>query len=537
MNPDGILGYQGAVGAPLAVYRTALVGLAGAGLLPHGFTPSASDLGIAGYAMVELDTLRSVEALEAYDSDLRARAVELDKEFVGLPMSDEAKAEFDAIADALVKIEERKGELNARAEFIRTISGKPENTVTGAYSAPNVIKNPGDVFDLAAYRQRVSSVDDLPQAYRDGAMRVLETAVFPTARKADVQEHVAKLLEADAQVGRDGRSALGGAPGAAARRVIGTASPSYAAAFGHYITGGINAVPARLMAAFQTYTDADGGYAIPFQIDPTFILTSDGVVNPLRSHARVVQTTAKEWRAITTAGVTAAYETEPSSAADAAPTDVAGPLVTPVRGHVWIPFTAEYAEDYGAQLQAEVGGLIQDSKDVLEGDKFVMGSGTNEPEGIVAAIIADTTSIVTTITNDTYARADLNKLEAAVPPRFRSKAEIAMNKAIAQLTKAFGTAGEPANSLFDGAAGTLLGYPQFELSAMDAVATDAKEIVLMGDFKAGFVIVDRIGMAVEYVPQVFDGSGLPLGQRGLYARWRNSSKVLVFNAFRLLKVQ
>jgi hypothetical protein len=36
---------------------------------------------------------------------------------------------------------------------------------------------------------------------------------------------------------------------------------------------------------------------------------------------------------------------------------------------------------------------------------------------------------------------------------------------------------------------------------------------------------------------VFDGNGLPLGRRGVYARWRNSSGCTAVNAFRLLKVQ
>lgn len=534
MNPDGILTYAGNVGLPMPVYAAA--GLAALGLLPRGLRLSPADLGIAGYQMTDLDTLRSVDALETYDAELRGRAKELDEEFAGLPMPDEAMEEFKAIGDALVAIEARRNELNARAEFIRTISSQPANAVSGAFEAPNVHKNPGDIFDLAAYRQRVGSIDDLPKAYREGAMRALDGAVFPTTAKAKAIEHIGQLLDADVQIGRDGKSALGGTPGILARRVLGTGSPAYAEAFGHYVTGGREAVPARLMAAFQTYTDADGGYAIPFQIDPTFILTSDGVINPLRTKARVVQTTAKEWRGITTAGVTAAYGVEVAGAADVAPTDVDGPLVTPVRAHVWVPFTAEYAEDYGAQLQGEIGGLIQDAKDVLEGAKFVTGSGTNEPEGIIWKLDDDGTSLVDTAGSGTYTRPDLNTLEAAVPPRFRAKASIAMQKAIAQLTKAFGTAGEPANSLFDGAAGTLLGYPDFELSAMDASIVAGKEIVLMGDFSK-FVIVDRIGLSVEYVPQVFDGSGLPLGQRGIYARWRNSSKVLVINAFRLLKVK
>jgi HK97 family phage major capsid protein len=510
--------YQGQTPAPFAVYRSPIVGMAG--VLP-------ADLGIAGYSgLVDLDTLRGVDALETYDGELRARAVELDKEFVGLPMSDEAKAEFDAIADALVNIEGRRTELKARDAFIREISDKPANTVAGAYEVPNVAKGGVDnVFDLTAYRRRVSSVDELPQAYRDGAMKVIETAVFPTLRdKAASQAHIEGLLAKDKT-------------GALAHRIIGTGSPTYMRAFEQYVTRGLPGMTPQFQAAMQTYSDTDGGYAIPFTIDPTLVLTSDGAVNPLRQISKIKTITTKAWQGVTTEGVVAAYKaTETTAASDNAPTDLDDPTATPVGAHVWIPFTAEFAEDYGSELQAELGGLVQDAKDVLEADKFVMGDGSGEPEGIVAAIITDTTSLVTTITNDVFARADLNKLEGAVPPRFRTKATILANKAIMQTIRGFGTAGEPTNALYDATAGTLLGYPFKELSAMDDVATDAKEIVLMGDFRY-FVIVDRVGLAIEYIPQVFDGSGMPLGQRGIYARWRNTSKVLSFNAFRLLKVQ
>jgi len=44
-------------------------------------------------------------------------------------------------------------------------------------------------------------------------------------------------------------------------------------------------------------------------------------------------------------------------------------------------------------------------------------------------------------------------------------------------------------------------------------------------------------MSVELVPHVFGSNQRPTGQRGLYAFWRNSSKVLVDKAFALLTVK
>jgi predicted phage gp36 major capsid-like protein len=50
-----------------------------------------------------------------------------------------------------------------------------------------------------------------------------------------------------------------------------------------------------------------------------------------------------------------------------------------------------------------------------------------------------------------------------------------------------------------------------------------------------FKIIDRVGMTVELVPQLFGAtSGRPTGQRGLYAYWRNGSKVIDPVGFRAL---
>ena len=44
-------------------------------------------------------------------------------------------------------------------------------------------------------------------------------------------------------------------------------------------------------------------------------------------------------------------------------------------------------------------------------------------------------------------------------------------------------------------------------------------------------------MAIEVIPHLFDvTNNMPTGQRGLYAYWRNGSKVVDANAFRTLKL-
>jgi len=519
-----LLRYQGAVAGAAAVYRPA-----GIGALRH-LPPFM--LGVCHYAL-DVDTLVGLEAHRSAAAELTARLAELDKEAEGRPFTDAQRTEFEEISapetGLLARVSGAIEELEIRENVVKqVVAAGGRGTESPIFAVPNIRKAPENVFDLAAYRQRASSLDELPRLYIDGAKHVLEQAIFPTVEdKAKAQGAIEKLLVPSRH--RDA--------GAVARHMIGTGSPQYAEAWGRYVTSGPGALTHGMQAALQTYSDADGGFAIPFTIDPTFVLTSDGSVNPLREISRKETITTKEWQAVTTGGVTATYATETTSATDSAPSDVGNPTITPVRAHSFVKFTAEYQEDYGsAAIASELGSLIQVAKDDLEADKFFMGSGTNEPDGIVARLITDTTSIVTTITDNVFALADIDKLIGQLPPRFRSRAKMTANLAILQLLPAFGTAGQPGNSIYDPLAKTVRGYPVFEASAMDDVATDAKEIILMGDF-AHFVIVDRLGLSAEYVPQVFDGDGKPLGQRGIYARWRNDTGILTVNAFRLLKVQ
>jgi HK97 family phage major capsid protein len=57
--------------------------------------------------------------------------------------------------------------------------------------------------------------------------------------------------------------------------------------------------------------------------------------------------------------------------------------------------------------------------------------------------------------------------------------------------------------------------------------------VVFGDFSR-YLIVDRVGLTVDFIPHLFGASQRPTGQRGLYCYWRNGAKVLDANAFRAL---
>ncbi len=476
---------------------------------------------------MDLSTLSGLEAHQSADAELALRLAELDKEAAGRPFNAAQEAEFlqamkdrETLATIIKQLE-----LRTRA-VQEAVGGGEQFAEHVGLNFPNVIRQPEDPFDVAAYRKRVGSIDELPKAYSEGARRILESAEFPTSKDpAKSAESVERLIRKHAK------------DGAVAQRVIATASPAYAEAWAKATFR--QPLTSRQQAILQTYSDGtDGGVALPFTIDPTFINTSDGSVNPLRQIARVETITTKSWQGVTTAGVTAAYigERTTTGASDGAPTDFDDPTATPVRADVAIDVSLEYLQDYGtAALVGEVGTMVQIAKDDLEATKFVMGDGTDEPDGVVAALITDTTSIVPTDTSDVFVLKDIDDLISATPPRFRARGRFMANLAILQLIPPFGSAAQPGNSIYDALSSRLRGYPVHEATAMDDAATDAKEILLFGDFRAGFIIVDRVGVSTKTV-DAHDTNGRPTGNSILYASWRNTSKLLFANAFRLLKV-
>jgi predicted phage gp36 major capsid-like protein len=77
--------------------------------------------------------------------------------------------------------------------------------------------------------------------------------------------------------------------------------------------------------------------AIPFTLDPSILLTSNGALNPIREVARVIQIATREWKGVSSAGVTASYDAEASEVSDDTPT-LAQPTITSAMGRAFVPF-------------------------------------------------------------------------------------------------------------------------------------------------------------------------------------------------------
>lgn len=361
---------------------------------------------------------------------------------------------------------------------------------------------------------------------RDKALAVIERAAADAGLSAAAQrqiEHLARRSD-----------------GEVARRVLVTENDAYRSAFMKYATGSpaYTAEEARALEEYRALnitTTTAGGFGVPVVIDPSIILTDQESGNPFFQIANVQRITTKDWKGVSAAGVTWAFETESAAANDLTPT-LAQPTVYAHKAQGFLPFTIEVGMDY-PEFAAEMARLLGAGYDELLLDKFTTGSGTGMPWGIFEACENATCQVTVNTDAGLYA-ADINKVFTALPQKYRSNASWLMHIDVNQDIQALGDdklATQTVN-LAAGAIDTLKNRPVYESAYAPQFSgtTGQASILVIGDFR-NFVIAQRAGMEIEYVPHVFDTTtGTPIGQRGWYAWTRVGSDSVNDNAFRML---
>lgn len=322
-----------------------------------------------------------------------------------------------------------------------------------------------------------------------------------------------------------------------------TTSPQYGEAFTKLIrSNGQMAVLSTeeqgAIARAMSLTDSAGGYLVPFQLDPTVILTANGSVNQIRQISRVVTATGDTWNGVSSAGVTGSWDAEAAEISDDAPT-IAQPSIPIYKFQVFVPVSHEVAMD-APGLADDIAQFIAFEKDAKEGVAFATGSGSGQPTGLITALVASSpTSIVNSITTDTFAIADVYALDGALPARYAANASWLAHRKIYNKMRQFDTAGGNAlwGFLQDGRKADLLGQPDFVSEAMDGVVDSGAEnyVLAYGDFQ-NYVIADRLGVTMSYIPHLFGSNGRPTGQAGWHAWMRVGADSVNDAGFRLLDV-
>jgi HK97 family phage major capsid protein len=326
-----------------------------------------------------------------------------------------------------------------------------------------------------------------------------------------------------------------------AQLLLATSSPTYMRAFTKLMRaqGQVATLDAEERDAYvraMSLTDTAGGFLVPFQLDPTVILTANGSRNRIRQISRVVTATGDVWNGISSAGVTGSWDAEAAEVSDDAPT-IAQPSIPVYKGAIFVPISLEARQDE-ANVAQEVARMIAFEKDRMESVAFVTGSGSGEPTGIITALTG-TGSVINSATTDTFAVADVYNLDGDLPARYADNATWVAHRKIYNLIRRFDTSGGAGlwTTLGNGLPAQLLDRPNVTAEAMDSTITALapNPVLVYGDFD-NYVIADRIGLTVEYIPHLFGANRRPTGQSGWYAHFRVGADSVNDSAFRMLDV-
>lgn len=420
---------------------------------------------------------------------------------------------------------------NARAEKIEAIrqaAQDPANVSEGSFGQfASVHRNRSNPWN--GLGDDISR-SDTPDGLRARAHDAIEAIVgVPHAGR----ELMSSLVDQPHQLG-------------AAELVLAGSDPNYRTAFEKVLrnpTHGHMMWTAAEQLAYQrtessraalSLTGANGGFLVPFTLDPTVVLTNAGAANPFRQISRIATTTTNTWNGAASAGVTAQWLAEAGVAADATPT-FSQLVITPQKAAAWVFGSYEVIGD--SDISSQLPQILADAKNNLESAAFSTGAGTGGvPKGIVTAA----TTAVTTATANTFAIADVYSLQQALPARARLGRNPAVvgNVAIINKMRTFDTAGGSSywTNLGESAPGSVLGLKLAEASGMVSTTTTGSKILVAGDFDK-FQIVDRIGMTVTYNPMLMDqATARPNGSAGWFTYWRVGSDALDPTAFRTLTV-
>jgi len=431
--------------------------------------------------------------------ELRQELADLDREYEGQKMPDDAAKRWNDINHEI-------DELGVRRERLAELARNPR-------------AQEGTFPTRAAKGVRFG--DDRAQGDRDEALRSLDNRA--DLFSAEAGDKLTDLIERDHG-------------GVDSRYLAAVSDPAYERAVARKLLapdGAQSEMTPEERKALQRVGESmaeralsigDGtggaGLAAPIAIDPTIMLTSDGEINPIRQLATVTPITTSEWRGIASQGVEASFAPELTEVGDGTPTLVQ-PVVRPEKAQLFVPFSIEAGQDWGS-LQAELGRLFADAKDVVEADAYVNGTGSPQPQGLVVGGTA--TGGTALDIGGIYAT------QEALPPRFQPRARWLASNATTNTVHRFVAKGDETEAaLMSEDRTSILGNPVHEVSTLGTATP-----VVYGDIGAAFRIVDRVGLTIELVPHLLGSSQRPLGARGLYGYWRTSSLVQVPNAIRVL---
>jgi HK97 family phage major capsid protein len=303
----------------------------------------------------------------------------------------------------------------------------------------------------------------------------------------------------------------------------------------------------QIKAAMSTDSNPDGGYLVPSTIDSDIArLARD--LSPMRRLARVIEIGGGQYSKLVSLNGTAAEWTSEHGARPETAGMNFSEISPPIHEIYANPkVTQTLLDDAQFNVTAELSAEIADAFSEKEGAAFIDGDGAGKPRGFLSHETVANSSwawgkLGFVVTGDasgfdaaeaTVSPADaLINLVYSLKASYRRNASWLMSSATAGIVHKFK---DPdgrfiwTDSIAQGQPPILLGYPVEIDENMPAVA-GGNFPVAFGDFKRGYLIVDRIGIRLLRDPY----TSKPYVN--FYTTKRVGGTVVDFNAIKLLKV-
>jgi len=275
--------------------------------------------------------------------------------------------------------------------------------------------------------------------------------------------------------------------------------PEYTAAFrSHFRKGEVN-------AALNKGADDEGGYLAPIEWDRT-IVDKLVQVSPMRQIAQVQTISGAGFKKLFNLRGTGSGWVGETAARPETATPEFGPL-TFTTGELYAnpAATQQLLDDAEVDLESWLASEVETEFAYQEGVAFVSGNGTNKPNGFLTyvtgaanaaahpfgAIALITAAAVAAVTSD-----EIVDLIYSLPGELSQNARFVMNRSV--LGRIRKLKDGDGNYLWQpsfqaGQPSSLAGYPVTEMAAMPNMAANAVPIAF-GDFRRGYLIVDRTGV-------------------------------------------
>ena len=286
------------------------------------------------------------------------------------------------------------------------------------------------------------------------------------------------------------------------------------------------------LKALTVGTDATAGNLAPAEYVNELIKVITEI-SPVRSVARIRQTSQKEIEVPSkTATFAAAWTAETGTRSETTGYTTSLNTIPTHELYALVDISSALLEDSVFDLEAEMNTEFAEQFAKAEGNAFIAGNGTNKPTGITNGTVVSTTAAAAAAA---IATDDLMDLVHDLKSEYARSASFMLNRStLGAIRKLKDTAGQYIfQTGFSGQSGlpnTILGHPYVEAPDVADIAANAKSVIF-GDFRRGYMIVDRVALSVLRDPYSQAGSG----NVRYIARRRVGGEVVLAEAMRILK--